>query len=183
MAKKTDIGKSLKVADGSLKPLSAQERLFLDAYCGPANYNKQKALDVAYPAHINNKKVLKESEANSILARPHVAYQLKKHQAEVGKQFHLSEVDILNKLWMEATREDDKAQHSARITALVWLGKHLGMFQEKKQESSGPASITYNVVNYSQAVKSEEKIIDAPKETVEDSQSLLPSNIKITNYT
>lgn len=179
MPKKTDIGKSL--SSGHLKPLSAQERLFLDAYTGPANYNKMKALDAAYPANINHKKVHKEAEANAILARPHVAHQLKLHQDSVSKKFHMSEEDILNRLWTEATREDDKAQHSARISALVWLGKHLGMFQEKKQEVSGPSSVTYNVVNYSSAASiREEKEVSSVRE--EATPNLLPTGLTIKNF-
>lgn len=173
MARKTDVGKSLN------KPLSAQERLFIEAYTGPANYNKIKALEAAYPAHINNKKTWKESEANQVLARPHVANYLRKHQESVSKEFHLSEVDILNRLWMEATREDEKAQHSARISALVWLGKHLGMFQEKKSEQSGPASITYNVVNYS-GYQKQETVIES--EVVTEENPKLPANVKIKGW-
>lgn len=176
MARKTDVGKSLN------KPLSAQERLFIEAYTGPANYNKIKALEAAYPAHINNKKTWKESEANQVLARPHVANYLRKHQESVSKEFHLSEVDILNRLWVEATREDEKAQHSARISALVWLGKHLGMFQEKRQEAaSGPASATYNIVNYSTYTPSVERVVEAAKEATEQVNNL-PANVQVKSW-
>lgn len=173
MAAKKHIGKSID------KALTIKEQLFVDAYCGPANYNGQKAFEMTLAKDQHN--IYTSLGAKGLLKQPHIQAAIKKHQESLSKKFKISEIDILNKLWEEANREGQGANHNARITALVWLGKHFGMFQEKKQET-GPSSITYNIVNYSEAEK-KEKVINESKEVEQVlEQNPLPTNIQITSY-
>jgi hypothetical protein len=38
---------------------------------------------------------------------------------------------VVQRLKLEAMREDEQASHSARVSALTQLGKHLGMFEDR----------------------------------------------------
>jgi hypothetical protein len=163
-----------------MKALSAQEQLFVDAYCGPANYNGKKAYEMVL-AKDTSRGYWTELDARTVLKRPHVKHAIEQHQKAVSKQMKITEMDILDKLWVEANREGQGANHNARITALVWIGKHLGMFQEKKQEV-GPNTITYNIVNYSEAPTQEKVIENKKQESVVEVENNLPANIQITSY-
>lgn len=52
---------------------------------------------------------------------------------------------IIEKLYKEATREGAGSNHAARIQALTQLGKHLGLFQDKRETNAH----TFQIINYS----------------------------------
>ena len=174
MARNKHIGKSLP------KALNVKEQLFVDCYCGPANYNGKKAFEMVL-AKEQPSSFWHQLTANQLLKMPHIQEAIKKHQEKLSKKFNIQEIDILERLWVEANREGQGANHNARITALVWLGKHFGMFQDKKQEQ-GPASITYNIVNYSEAPQKEKVIEEKDVEVQEQEAYQLPSSVVIQSY-
>lgn len=76
---------------------------------------------------------------------------------------------IIEKLMKEVENEDNRG--SERIQAIVWLGKHIGMFKEKevKEQSS---TTTYNIINYSPQDKKIEKVVKENKRLIEEQISL-----------
>lgn len=146
----------------------------LNTYCSEGNYSSKRTatlLDRDY------------REIYTIIKREPVQEELKKRQEKLQKKFNLSEIDILNKLWDEANNYEKGANHNARITALVWIGKHLGMWQEKKEKEE--TQITYNIINYSSSeperLPNDEKVIEH-QSVLQEEESFDNSNIQITNY-
>ena len=120
--------------------LTEEELNVLNCYCSNGNYickNTAEHLGI----HTNTVK--------AIIKRPHVLAEIAKKQEKIKKKFDMDEVDILNRLWDEANNTEKGSNHNARITALVWTGKHLGMWQEKKEKEE--TNYTYNIVNYATA--------------------------------
>ena len=152
------------------KLLNNEEREILDYYVGKGNYSS-KATGDFFNLHTN--------KINAIIRQDHVQVELQKHQDGLRKKFNKSEIDILDRLWEEANNYDKGANHNARITALVWIGKHLGMWQEKKVEQK-ETSITYNIVNYATAEKEVEHIGEL--EHIVEETNEVPEFVKITSY-
>lgn len=168
-----------KVIDPSKIPLKSQEQLFVDAYCGPANYNGKKAWELVFnedPTYYN------ELSARVLLKKPNVQSAIKKHQEKLSKKMNITEIDVLNRLWEEANAYGQGTNHNARITALVWIGKHLGMWAEKPKQVE-QQSVTYNIVNYSTVENPDnnQKLIEVKQEDVIEENDI-PSNVSITSY-
>jgi hypothetical protein len=159
------VAKTLEI----LRVLTDHELDTVNKYCSVGNYSVKKTAELLET---------QEREIKNIINRPPVRAEIERRQEALKKKFKLTEVDILNKLWEEANNCEKGSNHNARITALVWIGKHLGMWQEKKQEESN--SYTYNIVNYDSGIKPEqlEKIIPTNEEVVEEG---LP-NVSLTTY-
>lgn len=85
---------------------------------------------------------------------------------------------IMERLYHEATSYGQGTNQNARIQALNILGKQLGLFQEKVNESSAPI---INIVHYQHPSLDKPTISEAPtlhKEVKND----LPLNIKIDSF-
>lgn len=84
---------------------------------------------------------------------------------------------IMEKLYKEATREGGGSNHAARVTALTQMGKHLGMFVDKKEDTKP----VFNIINYGVepiSLKVQEvKEISNREETYE-----LPEGIELTDF-
>ena len=158
----------------------SQQGLFVEAFCSSPTFNAtQAAKDAGYAeasAHIRGWKLLQ---------KPNIQKAITKRLAKRKEAFWIKEDIILKKLWEEATNTDRGSSHAARINALVWLGKHLGMWQERIPVSE-ESQITYNVINYSDNGQLKEKIVDKIEENKEEVEQQkdesLPEGIVLLDY-
>ena len=162
-----------------LSPLTPKQRLFVEAYCGPAQGNASKAHRLAGYESRNH-----TNEAYLLMQLPKIIDAIQEFKTLTKRQFWLDASEILEGIYKEATNTEDGTQQG-RIQAWVWLGKHVGMFQEKRKEEKESQQITYNIVNYSDDGQLKEKIeagVEENKETIlkQEDQAQLP--IDITNY-
>ena len=158
----------------------SQQNLFVEAFCSSPTFNAtQAAKDAGYAdasAHIRGWKLLQNSKIQKAIT---------KRLAKRKEAFWIKEDIILKKLWEEATNTDRGSSHAARINALVWLGKHLGMWQDRVpvQEDN---KITYNVINYSDNGELKNKIVDKIEENKEEVEQQkdksLPEGVVLLNY-
>jgi len=77
--------------------------------------------------------------------------------------------DITEALWKEATLEGRGSNQIARIKALELLGKHIGMFKEKKEIKEKDGGTVFNIVNYSTPqspllTEKQEKLLESVKD-------------------
>lgn len=150
--------------------LNAIEKLYVRVYLNTLSH--PKAYEAVKPG-------LKSYPSDNQFSRKDaVQYHISLGLQDKADAFGLSADIIIEKLYKEATREGSGSNHAARITALTQLGKHFGLFQEKK-EAIGH---TFNIINYSsnpdisKIEEIEETKINDPEEIIE------MSNIILTNY-
>jgi len=116
--------------------LDALEKLYVRSYLSSLSHAQ---------AYRQVKPGLKSySEDNPYSRRENVQFYINLSLQEKAEAEGLTTNKILQQLWKEAIREDRSSNHSARITALTTLGKHLGLFKEEKQKESH----TFNIVSY-----------------------------------
>jgi len=154
--------------------LSAEDKLYVRAYLSTLSH--RKAHEIACPD-------LKVHQTNNPFSKKEaVRFHISLGLQERAEALALTPEIILEKLFKEAVREGPGSNHAARIQALTQLGKHLGLFEEKKDNNSH----TFNIINYSSAPLSleeikEEKIIESELEEPELLES--PITFNITSYT
>lgn len=152
-------GEVITLKSPKLDPL---EKLYVRAYLSKLSHSY--AHSVVSPGIKNPK------EDNPYSRRDNVQFHISLAMQEKMEALEINPETIIAKLYKEATREDKTASHNARITALNLLGKHLGMFVEKKEVEKH----VFNIVNYSDkpveivAVETEET------EEIEDESPNLP---------
>jgi len=148
-----------------MKTLTPKEKAFVEIFTsGEKVTAKAAAQEVGYRGH---------GAGSELMKKPHIKAAIEEAYGKKVNTFRVTQEQILERLWHEA---NEGKQGSARINALVWLGKHYGMWKtETDKESSG---VTYNIVNYSSAPV-QEKVIEEKVIEVEDST---PSNVKIARY-
>jgi hypothetical protein len=118
--------------------LTEKQQLFVDSFLGEAEFNITKAGTIA---------------GCPTRQAAHEMYKSRGVQSALKETFQSK---VLKRLWKEATNTEKGSTHQGRITALVHLGKHVGMFQEKKEqntEHTGAKQVTYNIVNYDSSPK------------------------------
>lgn len=124
--------------------LSALEKLYTRTYLHTLSH--PKAYEAVNPGlktyHSDNPYSRKAS------VQFHIALTLQ----ERAESLSITPESILEKLWKEGNREGSGSNHAARIQALTQLGKHLGMFVEKKESTAH----TFNIITYSPTEKKEE---------------------------
>lgn len=81
-------------------------------------------------------------EASRLLKNPHVAPTVRAAVEKAAEAVEVTAEWVLQKLKTEAEDKGEGASQSARIRALELLGKHIGMFAEKKPEGAVRARIT-----------------------------------------
>lgn len=105
----------------------------------------------------------------------HIALGLQDKADAIG----LSPELIIEKLYKEAIREGAGSNHAARITALTQLGKHFGLFQEKKESTSH----VFNIVNYTSPTLISTSHSEAIEGNVlEEVPAELPENVVLTDF-
>ena len=161
--------------------LSPKQKLFVEYYCSSANFNAVEAARQA--GYINP-----DRGASRILKVRSVAKAIESRLDTRAQAAWYSEDDVLKKLWEEAkTTEGRGNTQASRVNALVWLGKHIGMWKEKIiEKDNGPKKIEYNIINYATPKTLSEKIkdaIDVEKELVEEHKNdELPEGVVLLDY-
>lgn len=158
----------------SIPRLTPEEKLYLRVYLHTLSH--AKAYEAVKPglkgyACYNN-------EDNQFSRRESLRYHIALGLQEKAEALTLSKDVVLERLYKEALREGAGSNHAARIQALTLLGKHLGLFEEKKEDNS----FTFNIINYSSEPVALEKKEDNILEEIQiESQS--PSPINFIEYT
>lgn len=133
--------------------LNALEKLYVRTYLSTLSH--PKAHEAVSPG------LTKYKTDNPYSSRENVKFHISLKLQEKAEALSLNPEVILTQLYKEATREGAGSNHTARIQALQILGKHLGMFVEKKEDTQH----VINIINYgSQDIKE----IEIIKEPVED---------------
>lgn len=150
--------------------LTAEDKLYVRAYLSTLSH--RKAHEIACPdlkAHQTNNQFSKKEAV-----RFHISLGLQ----ERAEALALTPEIILEKLFKEAVREGPGSNHAARIQALTQLGKHLGLFEEKKDNDSH----TFNIIDYSSSPLAIEEVQAEALKPVETELKELPDNVLITDY-
>jgi hypothetical protein len=148
--------------------LNALEKLYVRSYL--SHLSHAKAYEVVKPGLKNY------SNSNPYSERENVKFHISLKLQEQAEALCLSPEVILTQLYKEATREGNGSNHAARIQALQILGKHLGLFSEKKAD----VSHTIQIVNYGGEVNVSKEDVDISE--VEEEDFSLPDNISLTSY-
>ena len=89
----------------------------------------------------------------------------------------IQEEAVINRLWNEGLNASNA---SARINALVWVGKHIGMWREKVQEEQ---QTVYQVVNYGVPVEQMMKTIEeVPQIEEKKDDVVLPEGVTVLKF-
>jgi len=160
-------------------PLSYKQQLFVEYYCSTASFNAVEAAKQA--GYVNP-----DRGATHILKAKGVSKAIESRLNTRKQVAWYSEDEVLKRLWDEANTTEGRGNTQAsRVNALVWLGKHIGMWREKVQEKDkGPNKIEYNIVNYAApSIKQIEDAIDVEKSVVEEHKDdELPEGVVLLDY-
>ena len=153
--------------------LTPEEKLYVRVYLSTLSHSK--AYESVKPGLAS---YYSYSSDNQFSRRDNVKFHISLGLQEKAEALSLTPDLVLERLWKEALREGAGSNHSARIQALTQLGKHLGLFEEKKENNSH----TFNIINYSST--SEPVLLESLKEEVleESVDQVDLENITITNY-
>lgn len=157
-----------------LKPLTPQEERFVDFYFGEAQGVGTKAFKLAYPDIPRPS----TSRIYDLMKRPHIRAEIDRRKNLQKSYAWLTENDVLKGLYQEATNTEDGSS-SSRISAWMWIGKHLGMWQEKKQEKEDQ-HLQINIQSYGNTKVEVEDKKEKQEAIIESTP--IPNNIKILDY-
>jgi len=149
--------------------LTDQEELFVAAFLEDSKFDPIYALSQGYP----KSNYRKYAGAMKIMSRPQVRRAI--HTRMNESTFWISEGAIIDRLWKEGT---EAKTASARVNALVWVGKHLGMWQEKESEES---KTIYNIINYATAEDTMVKTIEQ-EDVSPDKLAPLPEGVAVLSF-
>ena len=146
--------------------LNALEKLYVRTYLSTLSHPKAyEAVNPGLQNYISD---------NPYSRRDNVKFHISLKLQEKAEALSLNPEVILTQLYKEATREGQGSNHAARIQALQILGKHLGLFSEKKEETSH----TINIINYSD-IPLKVEVEESKKEIEEEGNN---NNISFTDY-
>jgi hypothetical protein len=162
-----------KVEEGEVVSLSsprlnALEKLYVRTYLSTLSHIK--AHEAVSPG------LVKYKSENPYSTRENVKFHISLKLQEQAEALSLTPDIIISQLYKEATREGNGSNHAARIQALQILGKHLGLFTEKKAD----VSHTIQIINYGGEVLLSNEV-EQVEEEIEETYSL-PDGIEIENY-
>lgn len=162
-------------SDGEIKAfptpkLDVLDKLYLRAYL--STHSHLEAHRITCPNLKNHFSSNPFSKKESIQFHISLALQSKAEALQITPEL------VMERLLLEATKEGYGSNQAARIQALGLLGKQLGMFVDKKQESA----YTFNIVNYHSSP--ERTPLPSDQLVLEDSspEELLPPNISLIDY-
>lgn len=157
-------GEIVSIRTPKLDPL---EKLYVRTYL--STFSHPRAHEAVVPGIKNPR------EDNPYSRRENIQFHISLALQEKAEALLVTPEVIIEKLFKEAIREGAGSNHAARIQALVHLGKHLGMFQEKKEDTTP----IFNIINYSGTPISIENI---EKPEIIEVQDEVPDNIYIESY-
>lgn len=163
--------KDLDLKDSDFELTDLQER-FVDYFVGESLFNPIEAYNRAGYSKSGKPYIA----AMRVLGSKAVIRAIHNRLSE--SSFWINEDAIVKQLWHEAlTAKND----GARINALVWLGKHIGMWQDKKEDGTG--NVTYNIVNYGVDKDEVVKTIEATPEVEKQKDKVqLPEGVAVLSY-
>ena len=81
-----------------------------------------------------------------LITKNNVSSAIRAEQEKRAKRVNVTQDYVLERLQLEAERNEENSSHAARVSALNLLGKHLGMFADKMQvEHSGEMNLQAQV--------------------------------------
>lgn len=110
--------------------LTPRQRAFVEAYLVSLN-----AADAARQAGYSPKTA--NREGSRLLSNVDVQAAIAAAQAERSRRTEVTQDWVLGALRAEASDRGEGSSHSARVSALSQLGKHLGMFVERVKVEGG----------------------------------------------
>lgn len=167
--------KENQIEDGEVKSFStprldAKDRLYVRVYLSTLSHSQAHSAVVPGLKH--------PKEDNPFSRKESIQFHISSALQDRADSMGLSPELILEKLYKEATREGAGSNHAARIQALTQLGKHFGLFQDKK-ESTGH---TFNIINYGTGEESTTLIDNVPKVLIEEIDLEVPEGVVLTDY-
>ena len=163
---------SKKLATRDKFNLTDKQELFVEAFIGECEFDPIGA----YKAAGYSSQSMIYSQAMKTLNSEAVRRAI--HQRMNSSTFWISEGVIIDRLFKEAMSASNP---SARINALVWVGKHIGMWKDKDEKEEG--GVTYNIVNYGASEKEMKKVIDAEPgvEKIQENTTL-PEGVTVLQF-
>lgn len=154
--------------------LTEMQARYVDAYFGEAKGKMKEAYRLARGGKAGSPQQIykmhhHENVQAAVLARKELRSALS----------WLAEDDVLEGLQKEATNFESGTAMS-RISAWVWIGKHLGMWKEKKEEVQ-EATTNVSVVSYGNVTVKKDESVEIVEKAPEVS-SVVPDNVKIVNF-
>jgi phage terminase small subunit len=107
--------------------ITPKQRRFVDEYLVDLNAT-QAAVRAGYRPH-HARQMGSEN-----LSKPVIADAIAVAQQARRERLQITQDGVLRGLHREATLTSDGASHAARVSAWTQLGKHLGMFVERRQQ-------------------------------------------------
>lgn len=158
--------------------LTTMQEAFVDAFI-ETNFDVIKAFEAA--GYRDSQSNFRFQAAIRLLKTKAISEAIQERLTNATPAHWITEDIVINKLWREATDYGKGSSQAARINALVWIGKHFGMFAEKK--TSEESDVTYNIINYAVPKEQMEKEINKP-EVLEhkDDDVVLPEGVLIKDY-
>lgn len=165
------------MAKKRIKPMTQLQERFVEAFLGEAYFDPIKAYELAgYAMNGYNK----YTDSMKILHSDAVTREINQRMANKDTAYWISDNVIIKQLWKEATDYGDRSSQAARINALVWIGKHIGMWQEKQQEIDTKPII--NITNYGVPEEEFKKRASEPEVEKEVENVKLPEGVQVLDY-
>jgi hypothetical protein len=147
------------------------EEAFVDAFTGECEFDPIKSF-LAAGYESGSKNVY--SSAMVVLGRDVVKKAI--HARMHDSTFWLNEAAVISRLWKEGISANTA---SARVNALVWVGKNIGMWQEREEGTD----VVYNIVNYGTPVEKMVEAIEAKPEIEASKDRVeLPEGVSVLSY-
>jgi phage terminase small subunit len=109
------------------KGMTSRRLRFVDEYLVDLNAT-QAAIRAGYSARTA------EQQGPRLLGKVEIADIVQKAQTARSERVQITQDDVLRGLHREATITGDGSSHAARVSAWGLIGKHLGMFVERRQQ-------------------------------------------------
>ena len=151
--------------------LDALEKLYVKSYLHTLSHiEAHRTVDPTKKSHSND---------NIYSRRANVQFYISKALQNRAEALEINPSKIMELLYHEATSYGQGTNQNARIQALNILGKQLGLFQEKANESSAPI---INIVHYQHSAT--QPTIEHKEATTTEvkSEVKLPVNIHIDSF-
>lgn len=127
-----------------VRPLTPRQAAFVQEYLVDLN-----ATQAAIRAGYSEKTAGRTGHEN--LKKPEIAQAIQEAQAERAERLEVTQDDVVRGLHKEATLEGEGSSHSARVAAWAHLGKHLGMFTDKVENTHAFKGVLGIKVNLTKA--------------------------------
>lgn len=165
------------MAKKRIKPLTEMQERFVEAFLGESYFDPIRAYDAA---GYNPNTYSKYSDSMKILHSDAVTREINQRMTNKDTAYWINDNIIIKQLWKEATDYGDRSSQAARINALVWIGKHIGMWQEKQKEVDTRPII--NITNYEIPEKEFNVAVSDPKVIAEVDKVELFEGIVVEDY-